>query len=331
MDALHEVKRPRAMESSGSMRVKAALARTIALVALMARSKDAGAATAETPRVEVQWTAPEGCPSAADVTNSVTRLTGGAAPREDVVVRAVVTTHPSGFRVVVAPDGAADRVIDAATCSELADATAIVVALMIAPTPIAKPAESTSIAPPLPPSITPPRSHVDEGPTPFAIAIDARGDIGSLPHLAEGFAASLAWTPDRYRFEITGTYWPTQTAYAESTSGPGGKFDLITVTLRACDALFGRRVISACAEFDVGSLRGNGFATQTASSERGLWMAPGGGILAAFPLGRALALRVGVDAFVPIFREDFYLANVGSVHRAAAVVGRGSLGFEFRF
>ena len=314
----------------------------IAVAAMVSgASRDAAAAAGE-GRVDVRWSAPDECPSGADVSHAVDLLIGGAAAQGENVdtsaVSATVTKLASGFRVVVARDGATDRVIEAATCKELADATAIVVSLMTAPAPKleaptpppnARPPSEEPTAP-LPVPKIEPRPHVDEGRTKFAAALDARGDVGSLPNLAEGFALSAAWTPDPYRLEMTATYWPAQIARV-GPSGTGGTFDLFAGTFRACDALFGGGLVSACAAIEVGSLRGSGLATATTSSERGLWLAPGVGLFGAIPIKRAFALRLAVDANVPIFREDFYLANVGSVHRPAAVVGRGSVGGEFRF
>lgn len=93
-------------------------------------------------RLALTWTAPEGCPDDAMVRAEVVRLLGGAIPAGEPVAAEGTTEATAGaFRLTLRTrmnDADGERVLEAAACGELADAAALIVALMIDPEAVAE-------------------------------------------------------------------------------------------------------------------------------------------------------------------------------------------------
>lgn len=150
------------------------MARTVPLALLLSASLVTGRAQAQN-RLMLRWEAPESCPSADSVRDGVARLLGGAVPEGPIVsARAHASTREVGFELTLHTDIGGitgQRVLSAQRCDELADATALILALMIDPDaatalvgsssdPTAGAARSISgeLAPPI---VGPPQAHRD--------------------------------------------------------------------------------------------------------------------------------------------------------------------------
>jgi hypothetical protein len=88
--------------------------------------------------LEVEWVAPAGCPGAAEVKAAVERTLGPPADRERAPIRAVGRVEPSaaGVRLQLeVHEGAAvsRRELEGATCGEVTDAAALILAMAIDP------------------------------------------------------------------------------------------------------------------------------------------------------------------------------------------------------
>jgi hypothetical protein len=135
----------------------------MALVAFFAH----GVAQAEKPpHVVIAWSAPAGCPGAADVSASVDKLLGEQAPRPQAPLRvsATITKAARGaFRArleIEAKEARRVREFQGISCAAVADATALIIALTIDPSavvmetpaapPPAAPKPATPSEPPLP-------------------------------------------------------------------------------------------------------------------------------------------------------------------------------------
>lgn len=99
----------------------------------------AGAAPGAAERVILSWKAPEGCPERGDVLAEIGRLLGdrGAPSGDPIQVSAAVSREASGnfvVRIETPGDGATQvRELRGASCKAVAEAAALIIALMIDP------------------------------------------------------------------------------------------------------------------------------------------------------------------------------------------------------
>src|SRR5438132_4393226 len=85
------------------------------------------------PPVSLAWHAPAECPGADYVQTEVERLLGQGAPDASISADATAS-HDAGLWSMRLRAGAGERVFTAASCRELADATAVVLAMAVDPT-----------------------------------------------------------------------------------------------------------------------------------------------------------------------------------------------------
>ncbi len=124
---------------------------SLVALGLLSLTTDAHAQSPPGP-VDLAWSAPAECPSVSDVRAAVSRDLGATPQRgAPLVARATVARSNMGWTallVVTGPDGTGERALHAATCGELADATALILALAIDPRAKAAPPTAASPAPP---------------------------------------------------------------------------------------------------------------------------------------------------------------------------------------
>jgi hypothetical protein len=101
-----------------------------------------------------EWRAPEGCPSASVVAEGIAHLLGG--PARDLRVQATVErgSHWLVTLETTSKTASGHRTIEAATCQGLANATTLIVALLIDPDAVAAHTGKSQDSEPQPP---PPR------------------------------------------------------------------------------------------------------------------------------------------------------------------------------
>jgi hypothetical protein len=146
-----------------------------------------GIATAQGEPIDLQWRAPAGCPDGESVKAEVRRLLRGgkAAASKPIRVAATVTASAErggGFRVRIETPGGESgvkrgRELHGASCAAVADATALVIALMIDPsaaaaassTPAVSPAASSAEPPPPAGSAAPAERAAPPSPPPPSI------------------------------------------------------------------------------------------------------------------------------------------------------------------
>ncbi|WP_394835214.1 hypothetical protein LVJ94_52820 [Pendulispora rubella] len=323
--------------------------------------------------VSLEWNAPLAeCGDGAAVEVEVNRLLGGQPVAPEKRVRARV-------RIERATDGAwhvdlvterrgtrGERTLSAASCRAAADATALILALIIDPTQVAATRTPTGAAPssdtpvmpgreapatvmetsavevtpaPSPPSV----AASDRAPRPQATApkkddttalaagVSGLGDLGALPTAAAGIGIFVAWTPGRARIEASGVDYPDSTTHA--MGGGGGSFHLATGALRGCYAVNVHSPFesSPCVGFEAGAMGGDGFGVATPGSGTAFWAASVVGGLFAYRLTPHIALRLDTGLSVAFVRPRFVLDNAGFVHRPSALGGRMAFGMEVRF
>ncbi len=330
-----------------------------------------GAAAGASPSVALQWNAPAECPGAAQVIAEVDRVLGPTASRPAKPIEAVasVLRDDQGiWRVHLETSGEGPtrvRELKGASCAAIADATALILALMIdptasppAPVPVPVPvlvpvpvpvlAAPTASASPAPPprapegagrqgqgQSAPPRGSLAIAPPlrpELRLFAWAGAEAGSLPVVAPAFGGTVELVLGPQRIELGAAYRPRQDGTIPGRSSAGGHVDLFTGSLGTCRALLARPVeIAPCVALEIGRLHAKGFGVLDPREGSALWTAfTAGGAFAWSPVAH-LALGVRLDAAVPFVRPQFVLVDVGPVHKPSSVAGRASAGVEVRF
>ena len=299
-----------------------------------------------TPAVTVEWVVPappEGadCPAREAVEAKV-----AASLRPDaraMTARVVVSTTATGVHVSIAWRGS-HRDFDAPSCSEAADAAALILSLddqEVAPAPEAAPV--APLAPPAPvvPGVAAATRVAPLPPPPAPPALtylSARGffDSGALAEPALGASLGVAHAFDRVDLGITASL-AAGLGGAGDASGQGARFDAVTGGLEAfvpfrVPALAGGLELGPVAGAEGGALfaRGTGVdhpASKTSGVAAGL--AAGRG---RFALSSRVALVVDLGLAVPFDRPSFYFSpSTTDFARVAPVSFRGAIGLSVRF
>ncbi|HEY5956966.1 MAG TPA: hypothetical protein VIV60_10455, partial [Polyangiaceae bacterium] len=216
-------------------------------------------------------------------------------------------------------DQALDRTLDDAQCNALVEAMALLVAMEIAPT--AAPTGATSAARTLPrPDVAAGDRHNQDAGTLSTDAAEPRssrrlsiaGVVGlqRAPTPGALFSAGVALSSrPRDRFASVGvSLHYAQTGHFASE---GGDVRFRWLSARFFDCPIGRRFagigIAACANAELGLLRGEPHRTDHGTSRNGLWLAPGLGVLMSVER-RWFVLDAFAGALVPLLRHKFYFA-----------------------
>ena len=290
--------------------------------------------------VALDWTAPAECPSRESVANAIDGVLGGEVPR-DVVAKAAVEPIADGrwrLRLDPAIDGVeARREIEAPSCAELADATAILVGIEASRDP-----RSPGLPePPLPsaellPSPSPRSERVVEPRRAplrkrlFAVGAAAGLGLGLIGSRATGGVATVAWFHGKNRLSIDASYF-----VASDVAGVALRSDLVSVGFTGCPLLLdGRLEMGPCVgieggrvvTYDVPDIFGGSFDDALA------WAAVRAGGLVSYPIG-PFALNADVGAVVPLIRHRRYVitAEAAEMNEAAPVAFRFLGGVELRF
>ena len=133
-------------------------AAALAVLLTIALARGAEAAPSAGDRLRLTWSAAEGCPSEQELLAEVDKLLGDRAPRaaskEPVAVKATVSREAGGSFVVrleTPGEGSTQaRELRGATCNAVADAAALILALMVDPDAAMAPEESAPSEPKTP-------------------------------------------------------------------------------------------------------------------------------------------------------------------------------------
>ncbi|MBX3190028.1 MAG: hypothetical protein KF819_23585 [Labilithrix sp.] len=300
--------------------------------------------------LRLAWDAPKECPSADDVRAAALKSAKGEAASETLEADARVE-RGERWRVTLrtrrAGVASAERQLEAASCEALAEATAVILALALMPgagveEPATEPATTAARAAPAPAAVEAPareraaeapKDERPKGPYDHALGLGASlaTDGTTLPAVAAGGAAALAWTPGPARLEVSGSYFVAQSETAGG-SAAGAALTLVVLGARGCWALArGPVELSPCLGVDVHLVGARGFGAARNFDESARWAAGTGGALLRVPVAPWLALRAQADAVVPLARPRFVVENEGTVHRPSAMGARGTIGAELLF
>lgn len=308
---------------------------------------------AEPSGLALDWYAPTGCPDRDSVRARVAELVGGRGRSADSVrldARAVVTLLQAGsFRAeldVVHGGTTRTRILEAPTCGEVAEASAVVLALAISPE-----SDAGAAAIPMPQLAAPEPTNEpavaarstarvdDRQPTATARAGAATPRYVAGFGLAVDFALASAAAPGatlagslmygRFGVGLRGSFFPERSSSLQDQPTQGVNISLLAFAPLVCVAPFTLPVeLAACAEFELGRLHASGYGPPEHYDKVSSWLAPGGGLGAAFPRRGRVRARFGLDVLVPLGHTQFVLTNVGIPHRLPVVDARPALAIE---
>jgi hypothetical protein len=319
-----------------------------------------GGARADEPgRVVLTWIADPSCPSGDAVVSAVERLVRGSPTRDRVVARAEVVHEGSwGVRLETESGGRlGKRTIEAGSCEQLAEATALILALMIDPSVALRQPEPSALLPhvgPSPPSggepapaprpsppaslpSTPPPGGPRLGSTTafLFVAASVAGDVGTLPGPAAGAGASGGLSAGAWRFTADLGYFPSQVSHLAQRPSAGGHFTLVTGALVVCRSVVAvfRVRGGLCLGGELDGVWAQGFGVPAPGAGDSRWGALLGGGLVEVPIAGPASVELRVAGTVPFARPPFYFHfddNV-TLYRPSAVGLRLGLGAAVRF
>lgn len=291
--------------------------------------------------VDLEWSAPPGCPDADAVHRRIELMADPEVDyRAEGRVDAKVTRTGDGWSLRLEmrfPEGRANRELEGASCEAVTDAAALIIAVMLDPESVLEVIEE-AVAEPVPPVVPEPVGDpVPEEPKPKQrrvwglLGAMANGSFAALP--AFGFAVTGAagiggrW----FRAEAVGTYELPRTETV-AQPGAGARTDLWALGARGCGVpgpMFLR--VPICAGFEFGVVRARGVGLQTPRTARVFHaQATIGTALVYFPIHH-LGLRLGADLVVPLRPWLIKIDDLGDVHRSRPAGIRFGAGIETRF
>jgi hypothetical protein len=233
-----------------------------------------------------------------------------------------------------------ERSLDGDSCSSVASATALILAMTLDPEAV----RGAPSAPPAPPPATAIAVVVEDDeaqrqvPAPEQSRIQARlrpivvAGLGALPGVAAGLGAALTVQRGRWSAELFGLYLPDRRHPSEDRAGAGGDFRLLAVGAAGCYALLpGALEVAGCIGAELDHVGARGYGVAEPGSGAGTWVAPLANTATTWWIGERVALRLDLQAVMPLSRPRFVLLGVGPVWRPPVVNGRAGLGLMVAF
>jgi hypothetical protein len=317
--------------------------------------------------IDLTWVAPSSCPDREQVLAHVQRLVT-KPPSEVLQVTATAREQGGKWVVDVGMQGAVTgkRTLRATSCSSVARATALIVALAIDPqagarasieppaegppgvdaTPREPGAQEDPAQPPRPsPSaLTPKATPQSEAPTlspnPGIRAFLLAGigvERALLPKLVgtANLGVGLAWRD--VRADVVAQLSPGADASLPGPLSVGGDFDLAALAIRPCAGhTFSSLALHGCTSVRIARVSGEGMGPGLTESYRQVaWIAvfePGA--ILRVPGRTRFGLELDVNAVVPLTRPEFVIVSHGvtePLFRVSAFGIRGGLAATFKF
>ena len=326
--------------------------------------------------VPLEWTAPQECPPISFLRVEIeNELQGSQSKREGITIHA--SARQLGFDLwqadldVITETGLSKRVIRAQSCKALAQATSLIVAMLIDPEVAVHRSFDAQAGenPETQPSYNPPVASVTPGPnagawrdttlaqSPISVersrelrpapawamrraaahfAVIAGADWGSLPSATYTYGFAVGYVGGYWQTEAGLSGWAERQATWNRPPAPsaGGGFWMMAGFANVCRGLFGmaRWVVSPCAGLELRDLSGKGNDAVTVKNQTHRWSAaPTLSVLSSFELSEIFAVRLSLGAAVPLMRPAFEIDGLGSVFEPNWIALRANFGFEMRF
>jgi hypothetical protein len=283
-------------------------------------------ARAAAPAVDLTWNAPPDCPDREVVVNEISRLLGGTQPDRPLPVQAAASQLADGRWSMYLSTPAGERSFEGDSCARLADATAVIIALMIVPATDPPPPALTAAAP-LPSPVAPSSRR-------FQILIRPEGSVlgGPLPNASPGLGLAAGVRSGRLRLEVNGA-WGGPSQQVNLPDGAGAVFSMtVRGGVTGCWTPWSQRVeVDACLGAQTGPLNGHGVGVATPETVQTWWVGLSAGGALAYPLTDWALLRLDISAGYSPNQAKFIIEGVDEVHQVAAWTASAGVGVEARF
>ena len=302
----------------------------------------AAAAAAQTPapQLSLSYSAPAGCPTAADIWAGVTGLRGeltsdGVEPDVRAAVEVTGTGTQWKAQVQTSIQGTSGlRILDADSCQQLSEAVAAVLSLALA-TPVAPQAPAPEPpVPPVPPLVaTAPLAQPEEpGVRPF-VELLAGARFGVLPTVMPlgQLGGGVVWK----RLRLQAHLGLSGTSSIASSLAAAAIESWFQASLGACVEVLGAVVrLEVCGEIDSALLSARGTGMADARQGSALWVAAVGGLTVRIRVWRGLAVVVAWDLGGALARPRFFVEADGvpqTIYEAPILTGRLAGGLQWQF
>jgi hypothetical protein len=282
--------------------------------------------------VALEWSAPDECADSGEMQDRVSQRLGESTSRAPLSASGRIERTPSGYTLTLrTPTG--ERQLEAASCDELVESAAVILALLIDPRAVHEPkevepepepeAEETEPEPTASPA-TNPEDRVLRG----FVRAELIGDAGLLPRvgLGPGLAGGVTWY--QTTFEFSANYFPAHDLRKDDGMGVGD-LHAFAGSLGACQALLPKPELGPCLFVEYAWLSGRGTVPPVDNDSGGLWsllIAARLSVALGSSFGWVLEFAMGLPTSVGEFKVQGEV-----VHKTGAVVGRARTGLEVRF
>jgi hypothetical protein len=277
----------------------------------------AASAHAVPGRFELSWSAPDSCPSNAWVEQRVARiLNRPPVVREGQVLLVHARVGPpereQRWRVEIETNNGqrqSSRSLDAASCEELADATALLVAILIEP----------HVEPESPPAPPPPPKPVTLAPAPsppralepslrFVLGGFAASESGLMPRWAFGLGVEggVAWRA--LHANVSAASWLPVETTAPDSERQGARFRAFSTGARMCvvQPLQPRIAGGLCGGVELAFLSAHGFGPGVQEhTEPARFVSLAAGPQLGWAATRNFGLRLRAEVLVPLGSRSF--------------------------
>jgi len=295
----------------------------------------------------VVWNAPPQCPVQATVEASIAELAGRVPLAEEIRIRAEVQRRVEDWelRLTTATGRAPttrEQVFHADTCESLADATALLVAVLMDPVatagtvarrtaPVVRPPQLERETEPGPPPPRTPAPTTATSPRPnwsFGVQLGVGGEYQAVPRGTGGARLSLFAQRPGFELRLAGSYWlPRRT---EGTDQPGAVVQLGTAELSPCWVpTTGRLQFPICAGVEAGGIRGDGIDVDRARGPTIAWLAATVGPGIRWWVRPRVALVADLQGYGALLRAQLTLGDDAEVLHEPSTLGfRGLVGLS---
>jgi hypothetical protein len=324
-------------------------ARALALV--VASLSGAPEAHAE---LELSWDAPSSCPQRGEVLERIRAIAGSALDEaEGLSAEATITRDQGRVRLELLVREGRElrrRVIASDSCSALAGAAAITLALLLgADAGSAAPAgddDPNAPAPnaPAPSAPAPSAARRNEGPRDeservatrrWAVVVRApviAADLGPLPRPSLGVGIGVGMRYATWRVVLAGHLSRAQTLNAREPGGAfGAELQRATGQLLTCRGWrWSQFELAPCVELALEHVTARGFGEGVSPrARRALWVAPGAGAVAHWYALESLAFFSGISGYLELSRPRLVVEDLGEVRQLGPASIGAAVGLEW--
>lgn len=290
------------------------------------------AARADELELTLDYTAPPECASESSIRAAVARLV--TKPRSEAFsAQVVIEKTEMGYLSRIRATSSAERALPGATCDEVVEATAVILALAISPK--SPPAVTQPAAPPQQDrgrAASEASASQRSGPH-VTLKIGISGDSSVLPRPAFGFSGYVGLQGEIWTLQVGGNYFLQQRTALPQDQNRGGDLALWTVWPSACGApIRGRARLELCAGPELGQILGDGFGISSPRHAAALWLGALGAAQLSLGLSTHFRAYAALGAVVRLTPDrPFVLDGIATVHEPRRVSGRATLGGEVVF